>query len=432
MTKWALLAFTTAVLIIGCGGNGGGNGGTNGGGTGTVEASINTAMLDKPGLFQVTYNTGQGRGTSEAIARIDVYDIEDQFGRIQTILNPARFLGLDAYTSQSINVNISCNTGFSTNLNTRPFDDFLLNITSVDFAGNVVVGQNGNPLINAVFPMRMEVTPGRITSMQVFLNDAMIFPDGSGGATFDQQEFIDTNFSPDENQMVAFLADYLAFDISGLANKPSMTTTSEDANYVFFSGDAIGLSEEPALDGSPFEVLVPLTPDPGALEGIVNAAPSFPPNAPGTYTLRPIDPRSLPTTSHITALQGIWRPWIDADNPSQSPILNPGDFVCLLMPQSISASTQEILLIALDGGSISRMYFGEANVATGSFAAWPIDQVDDGDASNEINGSLTSYVYRANIGSPTPADVRGGTYTITAGTVPAEFPQTGKFIVYRL
>jgi hypothetical protein len=432
LKKWSLLAITATLAICGCAGDGAGGGGGGGGGGGTLEPSVNTTLLSKPGLFQVTYNTGQGRGTTQSQAEIKIYEVEDQFGLVTTILNPARILALDFYTSQSINISIPMNPGFSTNLNSREFDEYRLEIRSATIAGNVYTGNGGSPLILQTFPMRVRMMPGRTTSMQVFLNDAIIFENGSGGVTFDIDEFIETNFSPDEDQIVGFVADYLQFDISGLALKPEMLNTTP-ADYVYLSGDAIALSVEPQTGGAPFEVLVPLTPDPGVLEGLVSSAPTFPPNAPGTYTLRPVDPRSLPGTSHITALQGTWRPWVDLANPSQSPILNPGSFVCMTLPQTLNDQVQDLVMIAMDaGGAIVRMYFGEVNLVNGSFAAWPIDQIDDGSASNEINGVMNAFVYRPGIGIPTPSDIRKGNFSITTGSVPAEFPATGKFIVYRL
>lgn len=422
------------ILAAGCGGDGDNGGGGGGGGGGTVEASVNTGLLSKPALVNATYNTGQGRGVTTSIAVLRNFDMIDSFGVISKSLNPARRLDLGGYTSQTIDLSVPLALSqFSTNLNSRSFDEFLLNVKEIEFDGNVIGGSGQAPIINQAFPLRMRLFPGRTSSVQIFVDDAMITPDGSGGVLFDQALFEEVNFDPDENQIVSFVSDYLQFDISNVADKPTMISAG-DADFVYFSGDSVGLSQGASpIPGSPFEVLVPLSPDPGVLEGLVTTPPSFPPNAPGTYTLRPIDPRSLPTTSRITALQGTWKPWYNPDNASQSPILNPGNFVFLTFPQSLNDQLQDLVMIALDGnGTITNMYFGEANLTNGTFSAWPISQVDDGDADNEISGTLNGYVFRPNIGTATPSDVRSGNFTVGSGTRPAEFPASGKFIVYRL
>ena len=133
---WAYLAIGSALLVAGCGGNGDDGGGGGGGGVGPPEATVNTAALNKPGLFQVTYNTGQGRAPGSMSAVLTSFEMTDNFGLIYTLLNPARVLGLDQYSSNNVDLNVSLNQGFSTNLNSRSFDLFNLDINHILIENN--------------------------------------------------------------------------------------------------------------------------------------------------------------------------------------------------------------------------------------------------------------------------------------------------------
>lgn len=442
LKTWGFFGLALAAVVLsGCGGGGNGGGGGGGGG-GQVEASVNTALFmngaqPKPGFFEITYNTGQGRGTTNAQAKMRQVTFEDNTfpsgdprNVVRTLLNPERVLGLDLYTSQAISVNAPMG-GFAVNLNRRNFDQFNLEFTTVILNGVTYSLGANNPIINENFDLRAATFPGRTTSLAVFINDAIVTENGFGGIDFDRTLFEELNYNPDETRMVAHLADYLAFDISNIANPPLMTS-GIPASTVFFSGDAIGLAEVPSQAPTPFEVLVPETPKPGSIEGWCQLPPSFPPNSPPTYTLRQVDPRSLPGMAFITALQGTWKWWVNTDEPSQSPILNPGDFVFLTMPQSLDDGVQDCVLVGLSGGTIVEFYFGEINLNTNAWTAWPISEVTKGTTAGEISGTLGSYVFRAGVGVPTVRDIRSGAFTITDGKAPSSFPTTGRFIVYRL
>jgi hypothetical protein len=437
LKKWGFLAIVSAAfLAVGCGGSGGDGGGGGGGGTPVDQISVNTSLLNKPGLLNVTFNTGQGRGTATSSAFLKKLFLEDNiFGagdprnRVQTLLEPERVLGLDLYTSQGIPLNVPM-TGFSTNLNGRSFDVFPLEIARVNIDGTNYTGPGGNAVFNLEFPMRMRSFPGRTTSLEIFLNDGIIFDPGTG-IEFDTTYFEELNYNDDEGRMVGYLSDYVAFDISNVSYAPQMSNSST-ASTVFFSGDAIALGDVPSTSPTFFEVLVPESPDPGAIEGLTQLPPSFPANAPATYTLRTPDPRNLPGIAKITALTGTWRWWVDEDEPSLSAILNAGNFAFITFPQSQDDGVQDLIIVGLSGGVITECYFGEANFNTNTWLAWPISEVVEGTVNGEIGGTFSGYDIRGSIGIPTSADVRGGTYSITAGSAPGEFPGTGRFIVYRL
>ena len=178
------------------------------------------------------------------------------------------------------------------------------------------------------------------------------------------------------------------------------------------------------------EVLTPIAPP---IEGLFLPPVILPGgNGPGTYTLRQIDPRDLSNIARITALTGTWKNYIESD-PARSPFLNVGQFECFTFPQSLNQDRHDMVVFARDGsGNITTMYFGEMDFGSNSFAIWPIDQVDDGDASNEVNGTISGLL-DVN-GSPTinHRHVRSGTFAMTSGTIPSAFQSTGRFIVYRL
>ncbi len=427
------------MVIVGCGGSDGGIVAP----PPVDEPSVNTSLffsgpVPKPGLLQVTYDTGQGRAGGDPLftANLRRLVIEDDiygFGHpdnvVRTLLNPERVLGLDQYTSQTIDLNAPM-TGFSINMNRRVFDQFNLELETVTFDDVPYSGTPGQSLFNIPFNMTCSLMPGRTSSITVFLNDAMFAPDGFGGLTFLNADFEVLNYDPIDLEMKAHLSDYLAFDISGIANPPLMTSGGP-ATAVYFSGDAIGLSDTPTGVPTLFEVLVPESPDPGSFEGFCALAPSFPPNSPNTYTLRQIDPRSLPGTAFITALQGTWKWWVNPNQASQSPILNSGNFVFLTFPQTSDDGRQDCVMIALAGGQITEFYFGEIDLNTDSFVAWPIFEVTEGTTNDEISGSLGSYVLRPG-GAGGQRDVRSGAFNIDSGVIPVGFPTIGKFIVYRL
>ena len=178
------------------------------------------------------------------------------------------------------------------------------------------------------------------------------------------------------------------------------------------------------------EVLTPLAPP---IEGLVSPPQNQPIVAPGTYSLRQIDPRDLSGIARITSLQGIWRPYTDPTDPTRSLILNVSQFECFTLPHGEDNEKQEMLFIARDlAGNITDMYFGEVNFDDGTFAAWPIENVDDGDPSNEVDGVVTDYVYRSGIPSPTFKDIRSATFAFTTGTIPSTFQSSGNLLVVRL
>lgn len=423
--------------------------GGGGGGGGVVLSSINPAIFTNSsgsfGRIEVTYNTGQGRAPGSltaVISRLNLVDelfpIGDSRNNVDTLLNPERHLGLDAYTSQTISVGVPMsNLGFSGPVNGRLFESFPLDISrfleeQFDGSFQVVNGAGGPASLLETFDTHLLALAGRTTSLQLFVDDAMITAPGIG-IDFDRDLFEAINLVDDGTGnfvLLGHIADYVVFDISSVGSKPTMSN-SISATRVWFSGDGIALSGPVGAGSEYMEVLTPLPPP---VEGVFNPPVPLPGGiGPGTYTLVQDDPIDLAGLAKITALRGTWRNYSDA-NTAQSAFLNLGSYECFTFPQSLDQDKHDMVVVARNGaGTITNLYFGQMDFDSNSFAIWPISQVDDGDASNEINGSISGLLDR-NGGSPsTNRHVRSGTFTITtAGPLPSGFAQTGRFIVYRL
>jgi hypothetical protein len=426
LKKWAFAFAAAALVVIGCGGGGGGSNSTGTGGTATTGTpGESTAVVSLPsdtGLINVTYLTGAGRAFGSPIAVIHRVQLTDSSGVIETILNPDRNLQLDAYTAQIISLSVPT-------LNSRLFETFNLEIKSLlieqdpgvppqEFSGN-----NG-PLVQASFPAYIRAFPGRQTAVTIRLDDTMLNLDEGGAPFFNQAVFEAANLNPDTGTINGFLSDYVMFDISGMSipERPDFTSGGS-ADRVYFSGDQIAISKLDPLNSGhgAFSVLTPI----GFVDGAYGPPTSIAPF--GTYTLVQPDPRDLTGLNKITALQGIWRNLTDV-------VTGVGTFEVITFPNSKDDNKQDIVLVHRGGnGKIDELYFGEADLDAGTLQAFPIGQVDDGDASNDIAGTLTDLKDKNGNLTTDPSRVRSGHYTLTpgGGAVPASFSTSGRFIVFR-
>jgi len=436
-------------VLVGCDGSSGNAGvGGGGGGGGVTLSSINPSIFSSSsgafGRIEVTYNTGQGRAPGSLTAVVsrlnlvdDLFPIGDSRNNVDTLLNPERHLGLDAYTSQNITVSVPMsNLGFSGPVNGRLFDSFTLDISrfleeQFDGSLQVVNGPGGPASLLETFDANLLALAGRTTGLQLFIDDAMITAPGIG-IDFDRDLFEAINLVDDGTGnfvLMGHLADYVVFDISSVPSKPTMSN-SIPATRVWFSGDAIALSGAVGAGSEYMEVLTALPPP---VEGVFNPPVPLPGGiGPGTYTLLQNDPIDLSGLAKITALRGTWRNY--SDSTAQSAFLNLSTYECFTFPQSLDQDKHDMVVIARSGsGTITNLYFGQMDFDSNSFAIWPIAQVDDGDASNEINGSISGLLDRNGSTPSTNRHVRSGTFTITTvGPLPSGFAQTGRFIVYRL
>lgn len=432
LNKWALALAATAVVVIGCGGGGGSNGGGgnggNGGNGGGGGPSVNLGT--GPGVLTFEFLTGAGRVAGDMSAVINHVSMTDpNTAQIyETVVNPERDLLLNGYTINTVNLNIP---GINTAL---LFDQFPLEIAAMKVQNaqggtNTINGPGGAPLVFENFPAHINIFPGRTSNVAIRLDDTMFTLNGNS-VDFDDSVFLANNTSPVTGGTVnGYLADYVMFDLTHLTGtEPLLPNSGTPASRVYFTGDNYAVSTDTPTSGvipGEFDVLTPV----GFVEGTyTNPARVGSTIFPGTFTLVQPDPRDPDpgTALRITALQGIWR-------DVNSVVNNAGDFLALSLPSSQDNNFQTILFVKRTGGNITEMYFGLIDLNAGTLQAFPIDQVSPGSTDNEIDGTVMNLLDRH--GNPTsdPTLVHSGTFSLVngTGTVPADFPTTGTFIVFR-
>lgn len=434
MRKWALLVASVAVAVTGCGGNGNSGGIGGGGGGGPLVSRVNDAKMSTPGVIYTTYLSGQGRAPGSQSAQLKrlTYTPLDFAHPVETVLNPAVLVQLDGYTHNTITLD---NAQTLSGQDSRQYDTFTLSIQKIledtgDPLNPYVEFGNPNdpnaPILEAPFPLKLRTFNGRQSIVQIFVDDAMVHHDGVN-LTFDQALFELANFDPTEGKIKGFLSDYLRFDLTSMpaGQRPNLISPEgmgAAAEAVYFSGDSIALGA--TVGGEKvFEVLTPLGHIAGKWRLPTPLTPDF-----GTYTLLEVDPRILPVPNaqRLVALQGVWRNYSDM-------ILNLGTVEMFALPNSDDGDDQDAVMIQRNAsGNISAMYFGFVNYTSGQFSLFPIDQVDDGAAGNELVGTVSGLLNAtgASVSAATPEKIRSGTFTFTGGA-PAGFPSTGRFLVFR-
>jgi hypothetical protein len=284
------------------------------------------------------------------------------------------------------------------------------------------------PILTEEFDLQLKTMSGRHSSVPIFLDDAMLNHDGTD-LMFDRGLFELVNYDITENKILSFFSDYVSFDLTAMAagsrpNLISVEGAGATADTVYFSGDSIAMS---AVVGGVrvFEVLTPLGNIAGKWNPPVNTGPITTPF--GTYTLLEVDPRVLPipNAARLVAMIGIWRPY-------DLMFLDLGAFEMFAIPNSEDRDDQDIVMVQRNGaGQIVNMFFGFANLSTGQFSVFPIDQVDDGAVGNELVGTVSGLLNASGGSTSNPPDVRNGTFTFATSPLPAGFPTTGPFVVMR-
>jgi hypothetical protein len=433
--------------LVGCAGGGepaaGGGGGGGGGGGITPGSRVNlngASGTIPPGLIDVYLLPGQSRVPGSKVVDVDVMRFLSGQYQAENALAGVLRLKLDAFTVQSREIN----TDDGQSLGNRPasitFSELRMEFqqrfrendsgTLVGFGGQIME-----------FPDTFQVTtfPGRVTAVQLFMNDAMMeeTTNASGfvtGLNFNESAFVAANTNPETGKITGFLSDYVAFDISGLpaAARPTMLSeggAGRPASRIFMSGDSFALSEKDpkGVNGSAgvFEVLTKF----GTFEGF------FRPVASGqiplkTYELKQADPSVVPDLRLITALKGIYRDHSEV-------LTGMTDFEFITFPKSTDASKQDIAIVQRAGTNITNMWFGTADYATRSFRVYPIRNVQPASTANELRGTFSNFRDKngqlvAAGGADWWQSVRTGTYTFNVGTTGIPATNTsGRFLVFR-
>lgn len=392
-----------------------------------------------PGLLDTYLLPGQSRVPGSKTVDIDVIRFLGGSFQAENPLDGVLRLKLDAFNVQSRAINADNGQQLGIRPASTTFTDLRVefqNMFREDNQGNLV-GFGGQFL---EFPNQFLVTafPGRVTAVQLFMNDAMVDETTTGGGfvtdlTFNEQAFVDANTSPETGKITGFLSDYVAFDLRNIpaALRPTMLSeggAGQPASWVYMSGDSYALSEgDPrGVNGSNgvFEVLTKF----GTFEGFFRPPSQQIPLK--TYELKQADPSVVPDIRLITALKGIYRNYTDVIN-------SPGAFEFITFPKTGDTDRHDIAVLQRAGGNITAMWFGTADYTARTFRVYPIRNVQPASVAGELRGTFTNMTDKNGqlvnpAGGSYWQNVRGGTYTFNPGSagIPAG-NMTGSFFVFR-
>lgn len=433
-------ALVVAGALVGCGGSqnaGGSTGGTGGGGGGGNTRSRPTIVLGNSASLQTVYLSGEdrrGRGTNQVAAISQVRYANGLTDVVpdgsQTTLNEVR-VKLDAYTMNTFRYAVGFNGEKSRGFSQHPFEIARMYEVQPDGSLQPLTGAGSIAFTPAVpFDVNVRVFPGRTSTLTMRVDDAMItYSNTLGRVVFNSDLFITTNYSPVYNSITSSFSDYVAFDISGLANseRPTITNSGNPAEMVYFSGDGIAISEGMG-EVSIFELL-----DPVAIKsGKVSTGPLIGPTGQQQQgaNLFVLDDED-PSATKVTSLVGTWKPFSDVIIPN-------GAVTAVAFPSSRETNSttdieeQQFVVFSTSGGNITAMWQGQVFYNTGgdptkgTFRLFPVDTIDDAVPSNQISGTVTNLVL-SNDGF-----VMSGDWDVV-GVPPGNwpFPTSGGFSVFR-
>lgn len=422
LSKWLIL-LAILVAIVGCGGD---NTGINTTGTNGSNRSAPIVNLGDKGELQFVVASGQGRrdvGSNIAILKL-VQFIDDEGNYVPTLDQstfPEMKIQLDGYTlnARSFSVDINPTQG------SRFFNEFPFEINSIQQVTDTGGTQTVTTIVPAFqtefpFDLSLVMYAGRQSSVQINLDDAMVTVVNDGldtVAALDELFFIDRNYDIRTDSIRGFLSDYVGWDVSNMPieKRPTLLDGSV-SSLVLFSGDGIAQASEFGVDNA-FELLDPIR----IQGGIITPGPILGGSqAPGSYQMREPDPRDLLEIARLTALQGSWKPYT-------SFLTNLSDANMITFPNSEDELEQQLVYWVLNSeGKITDMYQGVIRIndtlTGGTFSMWPIAQVDDADAANEVSGTISGLQQIGGI-------VKRGNWDVTAGSFP--YAKSGGFSVFR-
>lgn len=280
------------------------------------------------------------------------------------------------------------------------------------------------------FDVNVRVFPGRVSTVTMRLDDNMVsYSDSEGRVVFNSDLFVTSNYSDITNSITSSFTDYVSFDISGLGtlDRPTLSTSGDPADRVFFSGDGIGISRGMG-SSSEFDLLDPVV----IRSGQVSTGPLIGPTGQqvqgaNLIVLDDVDPLS----TRITSLVGTWKEFnrviVPTDTvsavafPSSRETDNPND-----------VEEQQFVIFANSGNNIIAMWQGQVFYNTagdrtrGTFRLFPLDTIDDAVPSGEVSGTVSNLRLSAD------GFVLSGDWDV-AGTPSGDwpFPARGGFSVFR-
>lgn len=413
-------------FVIGCGGSGSSSSSTTSttGTTGRAGSSIATVNLANTGAnMTVTYLSGQGRAAGDLLAHIGRVEFLGTTATAESRLADGINLMLNGYTANQITID----QPVAASENSEQFNQFHLQVQYLEqqnadgsFGGQITL-PNGYA-VDQLFDSAIGAFPGRYTGVQCYLDDAEISV-SNGTPVFNRSLFLQNNTTPTDTNVQGFLSDYVMFDISNAAVKPSLDDGTV-ANRFYMSGDQIAISApnpgfQTNTSAGEYQVFTP------GLSIVGNYSTPVAPINVGTYTLKEINPTDLTHTATITSLSGIWRPDTQVFN-------NLGPFEVLLFPHSADDNHQDAVAITENSnGQITSLYYGLADLSANTLQLFPLSDLQTGITTGEIDGTLSAQEDNTGATVTTPAATRQGTYSFT-GSVPSGWDTTGRFVVFRI
>jgi hypothetical protein len=440
-------------VVIGCGGSGsdGSKSSTDGSTSTSASTAVSVNLGAKPGQIELTFLTGQGRvgtrATGDIVATVTIPQFTDNTGRtIDLSSDSPPLVQLNAYQNQIFRINADILkyqdplTGRS--INSRVFETYPLDIAKLraqtDSGTQIVTTVVGLPIS---FPTKVRIFPGRYTSVPVYLNDAQftLTPSDTGSytANFNVDQFKVDNSLDTFSTLPAFLSDYLAFDISELADaKPILNGgPGGSAGRFYLSGDGFSLSQGgssgyyEALTRTPGQFISGRFAPPGTIgvglpPGVTSAT------TPGTYSLFQPDPSNPDPSSNvrITSLQGIWRDYTRM-------LLNLGSTTDLgvSFPSSDDGDVQDVILInqTSTGGTykVKHAVYGIVDLGALTARVYPLANVSTASIANEKKGTITQLLDINGTPTNSPQQARKG--VIHFDSAPTGIAKDVTFYVYR-
>ncbi|HRI74449.1 MAG TPA: hypothetical protein PLB31_08260, partial [Fimbriimonadaceae bacterium] len=224
---WWVLA---GLIVVGCGGEGSGltggstsgttsgttSGSTSGSTSGGTGRAIPDSKLGNVATMQFLYLSGQGRRAVDSkIAQVTFAQLQNSSSdfapREQQGSGNGIRVQLDGYTLNSLTFEerIDLNTTAA-----RGFAQYPLSVSQIDqttTSGNSTLWR-GNFTVSPPLNVNARLFPGRQTTLQMKLNDAILDTQTVSGVTsptFNRAQFESENYDPVDNRVNGFLSDHV-------------------------------------------------------------------------------------------------------------------------------------------------------------------------------------------------------------------------------
>lgn len=411
----ALLSFGAVLVIAGCAGDGKGTTVVPGDGNRVIPSFV----LGDAALVETVILSGSDivSGTNQ-IAVIENVFYGDEDGNQIPTQQEFQPSPLKVFLDQPVIQNRPFTATLASSQASRVFDLFPFEIKQIQ----VDTGSGLQPLTPAnqiayspiePYDLNLRLFRGRTSAVQLRLSNRTLQFSFDTGVDFNDDQFIADNYNEFTNSIRGFLSDYVAFDLSGVAeaDRPLMETGGT-ADRILFSGDGIMLSRGIG-DESVLELLDPEAVTPGVLlpATTIDDRPTA-----KSYILE--DPALINSASMF----GTWRHHTEA-------IIMPTPIAMVAFPSSDDDAVQQVVYFQVSGNQVVQMWQGQieygiaGDMTKGTIQLFPIRNVATAGSAGEITGTVSAVTYDAN------GAARSGDFTLNAA--PGTLPLTGAFAVFR-